>query len=114
MNLRDGVRCGRRAGQLGAVVLCRAGRYRQLLLVDEAGDILSRDVPRILNLLKCDADTPAQPLPRVHNRIVMDVKGQFDREVQARQAEREHPFADPGAAVRAGATAAPVQRRGGR
>ena len=71
-------------------MLCRAGRYRQLLLVDEAGDILSRDVPRILNLLKCDADTPAQPLLGAHNRIVTDVKGQFDREVQARQAEREH------------------------
>jgi hypothetical protein len=89
-NLRDGVRCGRQAGQSGAVVLCRAGRYRQLLLVDEEGNIQSRDVPRILNLLKCDPDTPAQPLPQGYNQVVVDVKSQFDREVQARQAEREH------------------------
>jgi len=90
VNLRDGVRCGRQAGRSGAVVLCRAGRYRQLLLVDKEGNIQSRDVPRILTLLKCDPDIPAEPLPQGYNQVVQEVKSQFDREVQARQAEREH------------------------
>jgi len=88
--LRDGVRCGRRAGQSNTVVFCRAGRYRQLFLVDERGEIVSRDVPRILNLLKCEPDTPAEPLPQGYNEAVMGVKRQFDHEVRARQAEREH------------------------
>ncbi|HHH41555.1 MAG TPA: helicase, partial [Chloroflexi bacterium] len=88
--MRDGVRCGRRAGQAGAVVFCRAGRYRQLLLVDEQGEIVSRDIPRILNLLKCDPDTPAEPLPAGYNRLVTEVKRRFEREVEARRAEREH------------------------
>jgi superfamily II DNA or RNA helicase len=88
--LRDGIRCGRRTGQEGAVVLCRAGNYKQLYLADELGEILSRDVPRILNVLKCDPDTPAEPLPPGYNATVMQVKGQFDREVEARNAERQH------------------------
>jgi superfamily II DNA or RNA helicase len=88
--LRDGVRCGRQAGQRGAFVFCRAGRYRQLHLIDDGGEVISRDVPHILGLLKCEPDTPAEPLPEGYNQTVMAVKDQFDREVQARRAEREH------------------------
>jgi hypothetical protein len=58
--------------------------------VDERGEIASRDVPRILNLLKCDPNTPAEPLPAGYNDVVNAVKRQFDREAQARRAEREH------------------------
>jgi superfamily II DNA/RNA helicase/HKD family nuclease len=89
-NLRDGIRTARAASQPGTVVFCRAGRYKQLYLVDQTGDVLSRDVPRILNLLKCDPATPAVPLPERHNDVVMAVKRRFDEEVTARQAEREH------------------------
>ena len=88
--LRDGIRCGRQALQPGSFVFCRAGRYRQLYLLDESGDVISRDVPQILGLLKCDPDTPAEPLPDGYNQTVMAIKDQFDREVQARRAEREH------------------------
>jgi len=45
------------------VVLCRARRYRQLYLVDAEGEILSRDVARILSLHQCEPQTPAAPLP---------------------------------------------------
>jgi len=89
-NLRDGIRCGRQAGRSGGVVFCRAGRYRQLFLVNDDGEVVSRDVPRILNLLKCDPDTPAAPLPTGYNDLVMSVKRRFDEEVVARQAERRH------------------------
>jgi len=90
VDLRDGIRCGQRAAKQGTVVFCRAGEYRQLYLVDERGEIISRDIPHILGLLKCNPDTPAQPLPTAYNQIVMDIKRQFDGEVQARRAEREH------------------------
>jgi superfamily II DNA or RNA helicase len=95
--LRDGIRCGRAVGRKGTVVFCRAGRYRQLFLVDDEGEVVTRDIPSILNLLKCEPDTPAAPLPEGHNRMVMDVKDQFDREVQARRAEREHTLSLTGA-----------------
>ncbi len=88
--LRDGIRCGRHLRQGGAVVLCRAGTYRQLYLVDEGGQVLSRDVPAILGLLKCDPDTPSLPVPDGHNQRVMAVKQSFVGEVQARRAEQTH------------------------
>ncbi len=91
--LRDGVRCGRQANQSGAIVLCRAGRYRQLYLVDAQGHILSRDVARILATLKCDPQTPPEPLPADYGATVTQVKRRFEREVRDRRAEREHTLA---------------------
>ncbi len=88
--LRDGIRCARAAEQPGTVVFCRAGRYQQLYLVDEGGDVLSRDVPRILNIMKCEPDTPAVPLPASHNQTVMRIKRAFEREHRARRAEQQH------------------------
>jgi len=89
-NLRDGIRCGRRVGQAGVFISCRAGRYRQLFLADKEGEIVSRDIPRLLSLLKCEPNTPAEPLPAGYNHVVANVKQHFDREVQARRAERTH------------------------
>ncbi|MBN1643177.1 MAG: helicase [Anaerolineae bacterium] len=88
--LRDGVRCGRSAAPQGAIVFCRAGNYRQLCLVDGQGEIVDREIPRILGILKCEPDTPAAPLPEGYNQLVMGVKRRFDQEVQARSAERRH------------------------
>jgi superfamily II DNA or RNA helicase len=89
-HLHDGVRCGRRLDRAGAVVLCRAGSYRQLYLVDVDGETVSRDVPGVLGLLKCEPDTPAAPIPAGHNERVMVVKRRFEEEVQARRAEQTH------------------------
>ncbi|HQE92157.1 MAG TPA: helicase-related protein [Anaerolineae bacterium] len=91
--LRDGIRCGYANGRNGAVVFCRAGRYRQLYLVDEHGDVLTRDAPHILNLMKCTPDTPAAPLPTGHNATVMQVKRDFDHENESRQSEQQHTLA---------------------
>jgi len=88
--LQDGVRCGRVTDRPGTFVFCRAGRYRQLFLVDGRGGVLTRDVPRVLAWLKCEPDTPSAPLPAGHNARVMSVLHQFKREVQARRAERIH------------------------
>jgi hypothetical protein len=89
-DLRDGIRCGRKASQDGVIVLCRAGAYRQLYLADEEGEMVSRDVPAILGMLKCEPDTPAEPLPANYNQRVMAIQRRFAEEVQARRAEQTH------------------------
>jgi superfamily II DNA or RNA helicase len=88
--LRDGIRCGYQAEQEGTMVYCKSGEYQQLYLVDGQGEIITREIPYILNLLKCDPGTPAQPLPEGYNQIVMNIKEQFEAEVKARNAEQEH------------------------
>ncbi|MBN1935849.1 MAG: helicase [Anaerolineae bacterium] len=88
--LRDGIRCAQQTGQPGTVVFCRAGHYRQLYLVDESGEIKSRDPAVILGVLKCEPDTPARPLPAGYNQQVMQIKRHFDHEVQSRRAEQRH------------------------
>jgi superfamily II DNA or RNA helicase len=89
-SLRDGIRCGYARHQSGIVVLCRAGSYRQLYLTDSEGQIISRDIPRILNLMRCIPDTPAALLPPGYNDRVMDVYRSFSSEVRARLAEQSH------------------------
>ncbi len=91
-NLRDGIRTtmpteGR---QKGLFVFCQAGRYQQLFLVDPTGEIVSRDVPRVLGAIKCGPELQGLPLPFGYNAAVMRVKRQFAEEVKHRQAEREH------------------------
>lgn len=89
-NLRDGVRCGREVDHSGAaIVLCRAGTYRQLYLVDERGHTLSTDTRHVLGLLKCSPDTPPATLPDGHNGRVRQTKETFGRHVQFRRAEQE-------------------------
>lgn len=88
-NLRDGIRTARQSNQNGVFVFCEAGRYQQLFLVDEDGQILSRDIPRVLATVKCGPDVKAEALPRDHNRAVMRVQRQFAEDVKHRDAERE-------------------------
>ena len=89
--LRDGVRCGRQmAGQSGAVVLCRAGNFRQLYQVDAAGAVVTRDIGRILKLLQCEPDTPAAPVAVTHNGLASGVFDRFAQEVGARWSEQKH------------------------
>lgn len=90
VNLRDGVRCGYRVGQQGIYVFCRAGRYRQLFLVDERGEIITRELPRVLSRIKCDPGTPSARIPANYNEQVMRIKKRFSDEVKARLAEQRH------------------------
>jgi hypothetical protein len=92
-SLKDGIRCGHARGRNGTVVVCRAGNYRQLYLADENGEILSRDIEKILNLLRCSPDTPPSALPLGYNQRVMGVYRQFRQEVEARLAEQRHTLA---------------------
>lgn len=89
-SLRDGIRCARRVGQSGTIVLCRAGTYRQLYLVDDTNRVITRDMPVILGQLKCEPDTPGEPLSTGYNQRVMAVREMFRTEVDARRAEQTH------------------------
>jgi hypothetical protein len=88
--LRDGIRSAKAAdAHRGAFVFCQAGRFQQLFLVDPAGAVTTRDVPRVLGAVRCAPDTPPEPLPEGYNARVMAVKQRFVEEVKHREAERE-------------------------
>jgi superfamily II DNA/RNA helicase len=89
-NLRDGIRTVKPSSTKGLYVFCQAGRYQQLFLLDEKGDVVSRDIPRILGIIKCGPELAGKALPSGYNSHVMRVKRQFSEEVKHRQTEREH------------------------
>jgi superfamily II DNA/RNA helicase len=96
-NLPHGIRTGKFSMQRGTYVFCEASDpnrpdikgYQQLFLLDDKGNIISRDIPRILGLIQTDSTTPTSTIPKKHNSVVMDIKRQFREEVKHRQAERE-------------------------
>ena len=89
-NLRDGIRSAKLSSNKGLYVFCQAGRYQQLFLLDDKGELTSRDIPKILGSIKCGPEIRAEPLPQEYNSAVMRVKRQFVEEVKHRQAEKEH------------------------
>ncbi|MFA4916087.1 MAG: helicase-related protein [Syntrophales bacterium] len=89
-DLRDGIRTVKPSVTKGLYVFCQAGRYQQLFLLNEKREITSRDIPRILGMIKCDPELKAQGFPSGYNADVMHVKRQFAETVKQRQAEREH------------------------
>lgn len=88
--LRDGIRTAKPSSQKGLYVFCQVGRYQQLFLLDEKGEVVSRDIPRILGTIRCGPELRGAGLPTGHNAAVMYVKRLFAEEVKRRQAEREH------------------------
>ncbi|MBI5117440.1 helicase [Candidatus Poribacteria bacterium] len=89
-NLRDGIRTATPSTQKGMYVFCQAGRYQQLFLIDAKGEIVSRDIPRVLGTIRCGPEVEAAGLPQNYNSAVMRIKRLFSEEVKHRQAEREH------------------------
>jgi len=88
--LRDGIRTVKPAVTKGLYVFCQAGRYQQLFLLNEKREINSRDIPRILGVIKSDPELKALDIPSGYNADVMRVKRQFAETVKQRQAELEH------------------------
>lgn len=89
-DLRDGIRAMKPSVQKGLYVFCQAGRYQQLFLLDGNGEIVSRDIPKILGTIKCGPETKGTDLPKNYNTAVMHVKRRFAEEVRHRKAEKEH------------------------
>lgn len=88
--LRDGIRTARPSLQGGMYVFCQAGRFQQLFLLDEKGEIVSRDIPKVVGAIKCAPDAKSAPLPDGYNKAVMTVQRQFTEEVRHREAERTY------------------------
>lgn len=89
-NLRDGIRTVKPSSTMGTYVFCQAGRYQQLFLLDENGEVVTRDIPYILGIIKCGPELEGLPLPKGYNAAIMTVKRQFAEEVKNRQAKREY------------------------
>ena len=89
-NLRDGIRTVKPSANKGTYAFCQAGRYQQLFLLDEAGEVVTRDIPRVLGSIKCGPELESRQIPKGYNSIIMHVKRQFAEEVKHRQAEREY------------------------
>ncbi len=90
-NLRDGIRSARPVftGR-GTYVFCQAGRYQQLIVTDENGEVVSRDVPSVLGRIKCSKDEPAALIPDGYNGQVGKVMEIFGTEVKHRRAQQRH------------------------
>ena len=89
-NLRDGIRSAYVTSQKGLYVFCQAGRYQQLFLVDDKGEIVSRDIPRVIGTIKCTMEEEGRGLPAKYNKAVMRVKKMFAEEVKHRESELAH------------------------
>ena len=96
--LRDGIRAAKLSTFKGQFVFCEASSperetskaFQQLFLLDLAGKVISKDIPKILGTIKCGPELRSQPLPNHYNGAVMRVLRQFAEEVKHRQAERAH------------------------
>lgn len=90
VQLRNGIRSGRSSTVKGRIVHCQAGRYQQLVLVNAAGEVISRDIGAIVQQLRCTPAEPSLPLSDGHNRQVAQVLHDFTRTVWQRRVEQQH------------------------
>jgi len=89
-SLRDGIRTARASIDKGMYVFCQAGKYQQLFLLDEAGGIKSRDIPRVVGVVKCAPDARIAELPKEYNKAVMRVQRMFAEDVKHRESEKSY------------------------
>lgn len=89
-SLRDGIRTARAADADGYFVFCQSGRYQQLIQLDDKGEIVTRDIPRILSAIKASPSTKSLPLPKQYNKTVTQIRQQFERELKQIESERKH------------------------
>ena len=97
-NLPHGLRSSKFSLNKGTYIFCEATNpnrpglkgYQQLFLLDEQGEIISRDVPQILGKIYTHPQEKSLSLPKNYNAIVMGIKRQFEQELQHRNAEKDH------------------------
>jgi superfamily II DNA or RNA helicase len=88
--LPDGLRSARRSKSEGLFLFCQAGTYRELVLLDAAGNVLSRALPRLLGLLRCPRDTPTVEFPEDLTGVLLRAYQQFAQAARERRAELVH------------------------
>ena len=87
-SLPDGIRSARTSRANGLFLFCQAGTYRELLLVNEAGQIVSNDLPCLLGLLKCGRETTAVEYPEHSEALLLRAYRQFEERVRQRRADQ--------------------------
>jgi hypothetical protein len=82
-SLRDGIRAAKpNSQQKGLYVFCQADRYQQLFLLDKSGEVVSRDIPKVLGAIKCGPELEGEGIGADYNAAVMRVKRRFAEEVK--------------------------------
>jgi hypothetical protein len=97
-HLPNGIRSAKLGTQSGTFVFCEAKQpnqpqqkgYQQLFLVNDNGEIISRDLPHILAAISAQVTTQTGTLPANYNQAVMAVIQLFKAEVKERAAEQKH------------------------
>lgn len=89
-NLRNGIRSSYPTNTKGIYVFCQAGQYQQLFLADSDGNVISRDMDKIISTIKCSPAMPIGKLPSNYNEVLMKVKSMFVNEVQHRRTEIDY------------------------
>jgi hypothetical protein len=88
--LPDGIRSAKKSRANGLFVFSKAGSYRELLLVDETGRVISSDLPGLLGLLKCGKETPAVEFPEHLVGVLVRAQRQFAEDAEQRRAGQSH------------------------
>jgi superfamily II DNA or RNA helicase len=96
VNLPNGIRTAKLAQETNTFVFCEssnindpsANRYPQLFLLDRDGEIISRDISKILSIITAQENTPTALLPQAHNQTVTQTLRRFSKEVKQRQSEQ--------------------------
>jgi superfamily II DNA or RNA helicase len=96
VNLPNGIRTAKLASDTSTFVFCESSnindpsekRYPQLFLLDRSGEIISRDISKILSMITAKEDTPTALLPQTHNQTVAQTLRKFSKEVKQRQSEQ--------------------------
>lgn len=89
-SLRDGIRCVVDKEGKNHFIFCQADKYFQLYLVDMKGEIIEKDVTKILGLLKSQFGKKPLSIPVGFNSVIQKVKNRFIREVVDRYIEQMH------------------------
>lgn len=97
-NLRDGIRTSMSSTRKGLYVFCEDSspghehtrRYQQLFVLDEKGNVVSKEIAHILSVIQCTADTPGHTIPKNYNADIMRIQRMFAEEVKHRQSEFQH------------------------
>jgi len=89
-SLRDGIRCAVDREGKNHYVFCQADRYSQLYLVDQKGEIVEKEVTKILGMLKNQFGREPVKIPSDFNPVLQKVKDRFIKEVVDRYIELKH------------------------
>jgi superfamily II DNA or RNA helicase len=96
VSLPNGIRTARMSQEQGTFVFCESNNindpnlksYQQLLLLNQEGTVVSRDISKILSIIAAQEDTPSLLLPQTYNKTVTQTLRGFSKEAKQRQSEQ--------------------------